>query len=209
MIKKSAYILFSIILFYFSSNAQSLRYGVKGGMNIAILSGTVDVDVFERNSINFGGFINVGTDRIQFQPELLFSGQGAKFQYRQGNPTSPVIGETTSKLNYLNVPLIGKLFLGKFVNLQFGPQFGILLSAKEVGEISNEDIDDDLKEILRGGDTSLAAGIGAEIKEKYLLDVRLNIGVSDLNKETTQVAPGFENPKTTNVVFQMSFGILL
>lgn len=55
------------------------------------------------------------TDAISFAPELLLSFQGAKDD------------DESLKLNYLNIPLMGKYHITEEIAVEFGPHIGLLL----------------------------------------------------------------------------------
>lgn len=71
------------------------------------------------------------SSKLAFQPEVNLVQQGAKNEQFNGNG---VALHNTTHLTYLNVPLLVKVYLGKIVNLQAGPQLGLLLSARQKGE---------------------------------------------------------------------------
>jgi hypothetical protein len=61
------------------ANAQSVKFGVKAGVNIATLGDAVADDVSMKVGFNAGGLAEIKfTDMIALQPEVLFSMQGAE-----------------------------------------------------------------------------------------------------------------------------------
>ncbi len=93
------------ILWWHQSGAKSTHFGFKGGLNLAILSGTVNVDPKYKPGLMFGVYLDAAiTEKFHIQPELVYSSQGAKIEYTDSPiPGSRVVGETTT--NLLQVPL--------------------------------------------------------------------------------------------------------
>lgn len=78
-----------------------------------------------------GGFVRWRpSERLAIQPELVFSQQGntSELNY-SGYPA-----ERKINLNYLNIPVLLNPYVSNVFNLQFGPQFGVLLSCRRVGQ---------------------------------------------------------------------------
>jgi hypothetical protein len=74
--------LFLGIVCLHSLQAQSIRFGVKGGMNLAILEGAINIRSNLKPGILLGTYATFPlAKRWSLQPELLYSGQGAKFYY--------------------------------------------------------------------------------------------------------------------------------
>ena len=75
--KKIVLSIAAMLVFGFA-NAQDVRFGVKGGLNIATLTGDVQ-DASTKVGFHVGGFAEIKvSDKFAVQPELLFSTQGAK-----------------------------------------------------------------------------------------------------------------------------------
>lgn len=95
------------------------------------------------------------------------------------------------------MPVLLKVYLGDFVNVQLGPQFGFLLSGRhtgQVGYISSTTgnngyvlVDDDVKKDF-GNDIALCGGVGVDLKNGLLFSARLNYGVTDINNNDADKA---------------------
>jgi outer membrane scaffolding protein for murein synthesis (MipA/OmpV family) len=182
-------ILSAVAVFAFGfANAQETKFGIKAGLNIANVTNVEGA----KSKIGFaaGGFADVKlSEKFHVQPELLFSTQGAKFES---------FGTTGSfNLNYINIPVMAKYYVVEGFNLQAGPQIGFLMSAKS--EFGGESLD--VKENLKTLDFGLNFGAGYDINENIMIDVRYNLGLSQLDKE---VADGEKVAK--NSVIQIGVG---
>lgn len=162
-------------------NAQEIKFGAKGGLNFASISGDNTGDIETVTAFNFGLLAEIPlTEKFSFQPELMYSGQGYSFN------------DDTVALNYLNIPLMGKYYLTKGLSLEAGPQVGFLLSAK------NDDTD--VKDSFNTVDFGVNFGLGYKLDNGLNFGARYNLGLSDINN-----IDGF-NGKSKNGVFQLSVG---
>ncbi len=167
--------------------AQSpVRVGVKTGLSLAVLDGAINTGATYKTGFHVGGMLQWRpSPRVAFQPELTFVQQGTNSEV----PAGPVTLESKIKLSYLNVPLLLKVYMGKVVNLQVGPQFGFLISGRQVGQSGyysssggsgyrTEDVDvtEEYKSDIAG-----CLGLGADLKNGLVLAVRANYGFTNIN----------------------------
>lgn len=117
---------------------------------------------------------------VAIQPELLLAQYGAHNQYVFGlvNPDP----EYNTNLTYLVLPVLCKIYIGGLFNVQFGPQFGALVWATEVGRKANgENLDMAVNEKYAAVDYGLCGGLGIDLPNGLFADVRLNYGLADIN----------------------------
>lgn len=171
------------VLGFVNGNAQDIKFGAKGGLNFANISGDNSSELGTVTAFHFGvlGEIPV-SEKFSFQPELLFSGQGFS------------IGKDVVALNYLNVPLIGKYYVTKGLSLEAGPQIGFLLSAKNEGT--------DAKNSFKSVDYGVNVGLGYKLKSGLNFGARYNLGLSNINNINGV------SDKNRNGVIQVSVGYL-
>ena len=162
-----------------SSNAQ---IGVKGGVNFSNMY-TEDVD--DNNvltSFNAGFYASIPlTDFIAIQPEFLYSRKGAELEYDNVFAT----GKAKYKLNYIEVPVLVKVNIGKNFNVHAGPYFAYLIDAQVTNETDGGTFDfednfdnDDFNKF----DVGLSAGLGFDF-ESIGIGARYNYGLSTVGKE--------------------------
>ena len=164
-------------------NAQ-VKYGAKAGLNIATLNGDVEG---AKSLVGFhvGGFAQIPlAAKFTFQPEVVYSAQGAK---EDG-------GDGKINLGYINVPLMFKYAIAEKFNVEAGPQIGFLVSAKEKYNGNSDDIKDQLNSV----DFSIGLGASYDFTQNLSADVRYNAGVSNIAKES--------DSKIRNGVFQIGLG---
>jgi len=110
------------------SFAQGFHIGVKGGANIFKVDGSSFKEQFNFG-YNLGAFAEINfSDKVGIQPEVMWN----QTNYRSGTQFSDIYPEgidgVKGKLNYLSIPLLLSVRPIKFISLQAGPQFGILLN---------------------------------------------------------------------------------
>ena len=79
----------------------------------------------------------------------------------------------TTKLDFVNVPLVANFYVSKGLALKTGLQLGIPVSAK----VEDMDVKDNMESIA----FSIPVGISGEY-QNFVFDARYNIGLSKLNK---------------------------
>lgn len=116
--KKLLLAAFVFIGSYTAVNAQA--FGVKAGFNFANFSGN-DADDFNVLTSFHAGLVAEMhlMDALSVQPEFLYSVQGAKTK------------DENYKLNYLNLPVMLKLYFTDSFNVHAGPQIGLLISESD------------------------------------------------------------------------------
>jgi len=147
-----------------SINAQA-SFGIKAGVNFASIRGDNTDDSSGRTSFAGGFYAEVPmSEKITFQPELMYSGQGAEY--------TDMDGDETFKMDYLNIPFMFKYYVTEGFNIQAGPQLGILLSAK-ADEVNTYDF-------MTNVDFGLNFGLGYKLESGINIEARYNLGLSNI-----------------------------
>ena len=163
------------MLFSTSATAQHVNIGVKGGLNVFNINNENNSEYDAKVGFNLGllGHIHL-SKQLAFQPELVYSTQGAKFK---------TLGvETKLNSDYINVPMLIQYMFDNGFRIQAGPQVGFLLSAKaKVGD-NKLDVKDGLKKV----DFGLSGGLGyVDPNSGFGIDARYNLGLSNINDNNT------------------------
>jgi hypothetical protein len=101
------------------------------------------------------------------------------------------LGNVDFNTSYVTIPVMVKLYLLAGLNIQAGPQFGLLTKAEYDGV--------DIKDELKGSDISANIGLGWDLPFGLTVDARYNLGLSDISDN-----PGFGELKSR--VIQISVG---
>lgn len=187
----------AVMAFAFS-NAQETRFGVKGGANLANLTGDYE-GASSMVGFHVGGFAEIKlSDKFAIQPELLYSAQGAKVKQTFFEETD----KYDVKLSYLNIPVLAKYYVTEEFSVEAGPQLGVLLSAKEGKE--------DAKDYYKSVDFGFNVGAGYNFTEDLSVGVRYTAGLSSVAKtpEGDAEFEGFDVPSIAirNSVLALSVG---
>ncbi len=174
-----------------TSQAQSAKFGLKAGADINKMKGKSLKESFSY-WYQLGAFAQINfTDKWGVQPEVLLS----QVNLDTANNFKDVYqlnGFTNAKLKYLKIPLLLNYNPNKFVSVQFGPQFGVLLD-------NNKTIVDNGRNAFKNGDFSIVGGLQLNIV-KFRLYGRYALGLSNLNdiessekwrSQSFQVGAGF------------------
>ena len=193
-------LLFAAGTLYSFAQAE-FSIGLKGGPNFANINTneTPGANYESRTGFHLGAFALIKGEKVGFQPEILFSQQGRKFTY-SGSP------DLKENFSYVNIPLIVKLYTIAGINLQVGPQIGLLTSAEREnfssGVVTKQDIKNDLKKT----DLSLALGVGWDLPFGLSIDGRYNWGLTDNENGYNSLGSVGSPSSVKNQVWQFSIG---
>lgn len=183
-----------------NTRSMSPSFGVKGGVNFATINGDGFDSPDSRTSFHVGALAEFPlADIFSLQVEALYSGQG--FEYNV--PAIPFVtdgGKVEYQLDYINVPVLAKVYLFKGFSLEAGPQFSFLV---------NEEIDSD--PTGDGGDTNtdsakdfefgFAGGVTFQTEMGLFATARYTQGVTEIFEDRQNA-----DNKATNSVFQIGIG---
>ena len=195
--KSKIYLLIAIVLIVQSANAQ-FSIGAKVGANLNKIEGKSFKEEFN-TSYHAGGFAIIGLgEKFSLQPEVLWNQTISKTDTSIKQIPSDAFSAFKNgevKLDYLSIPvLLNYKFIGSFLTLQAGPQFGILLN-KDENLLKNGE------QAFKSGDFSMVGG--AQIKiSKFVGAARYVIGLNNISDIDNQ-------DKWKNQGFQLSVGLSL
>lgn len=164
--------------------AQDRRMGVKGGLNISNLY----VDGVDNENARIG--FNVGlygqllaSDYFALQPELLYSTKGTQFRH------DGVLDQTAKfNLNYLDLPVLAVIKLGRSAEIHLGAYASYLLGANITYDgnldAGSESLDrDNFKSI----DFGLVGGFALNFNSAQV-GTRYNLGLAKIAEGATAEA---------------------
>lgn len=188
------------------SHGQQLRFGAKAGVNVATITGDLEGNK-ALTGFHIGAIAEIKiNEKFAVQPEMLYSSQGSKSRYTEGNSISYLSIDYTHTLSYLNIPIIAKYYVAPKLSLETGPQVGFLLSAKEKnettlaladGSFQYESDKYDIKEGLKSIDFGFNIGAGYDFTPTIFAQLRYNFGLSNISDNNTTLR---------NSVLQASIG---
>lgn len=171
-----------------SSNAQIVKFGVKGGVNFANFNGGPDgIDYKNKTGFHAGAVAEIKIlPNFSIQPEAMFSSQGA---------ASDVDGIDDFNLDYISVPVMAKFYLiTDRLSIEAGPQFSFLVND------SSEAFDEAVAGSTdpKSFDFAAAGGLGLNIGGGLFAQARYTIGLTEISKDAD----------VKNAVFQLSVGYM-
>lgn len=176
-----------------SLKAQSgITVGPKVGWNITNISNS---DAKNKMSVNVGAFAEFRFgDFVAVQPEILYSRQG--FRDKDHGDKYKI------RVNYLNIPILAKLFVWDQLSIDLGPQFGFALNSKAKYKDGDTMTKKDVKSV-NTFDFSFVMGVSYNLG-RLMLSARYNLGLTNVWDKNDFVWNSGDNNK--NHVFQLSVG---
>lgn len=202
--KKLLLTLVMIVAAFIGYGQAKVELGIKGGLNLANINTDDPAASYNsRTGYHAGLYGIVKVANLGIQPELLYSVRGTELS------TSINSAKVDLKQDfvYLDIPVMLKLYFVGGLNIQAGPQFGVLMSVdgKMKDPVSGNEVKIS-KDSYKNADTSIALGAGWDAPFGLNLTARYVVGLSDLNdgngqeaqNRTFQVAVGFKLIKLGN-----------
>lgn len=186
-----------------TSNAQSdskvVQLGAKGGVNFASVTGDDFDSPDSRTSFNAGIVAEVPySERFSLQAEVFYSGQGFEVEDINLAGVNINTNKVEYQLDYIQVPLLAKVYLIEGLNVYAGPQIGFKVNEEIDYESGDVNVDDTLLPEAQDFDFSGTVGAGYKFDNGFFVDARYNYGFSDLVKDT----------KSHNSVIQAGVGFM-
>ena len=167
---------------------NELEFGVKGGANFSGFH-TGSSTFTSEFGINLGGITEYSvSDKFSLQAELLFNQKAGTFTVRDNS--NVVLGNIVSKLGYIDIPILAKIYLGNKFSFEVGPQIGFNISEKT--EFNGSEVDTEIKTL----DTAIVGGFGFQFNQGLFIQARYAYGLSKI----------FENERYKNSVISLSLG---
>ncbi len=178
---KKIFLLIVVAVFsYINVQSQELRLGVKGGVNFASIGAADNANFDPRVTFHIGGLVEIPlAGKFAIQPELLYSSQGAKQGYYNIIFDSNI--KSITKLDYINVPIMGKYYIIKSLSVELGPQVGFLISAKNIYKDHDESGVTNEKDFYNTIDFSVGIGASYRLDNGVFFSLRFNKGISNIN----------------------------
>ncbi len=169
--------------------AQSIKFGVKAGLNLANLTNIENSGI--KKGFHLGGVSEFEVnDRFYVQPELLFSVHGTKIIDNDNKDNS-------IRLVYVTIPFMMKYYIKGGLCAEAGPYVSFNLSSYQ----GRNDYAKDISEDIAGLDYGIGLGLNYMLSNTLNFGLRYNLGISQVF---------VDNDKSIrNGVFCISVGWLL
>ncbi len=199
---KKTVLLFAVMLVGICAKMSAQEYwnfGVKGGVNFTNMTS----DGFEDNSARTGYHIGLlaeipVSDSFSIQPEALYSTQGTEATRSFGGQRFK--GEY--QLDYIQVPVLAKVYLIDGLALEVGPSFNFLANEKYDFDSSalDAEFDTDMASSFEFGG---ALGASYKFNNGFFLGARYTQGFTDAFD-----SDNFDDDAIKNNGFQLGVGFM-
>ncbi len=173
------------------AQGEGLKFGAKGGLNITNLPSNETGYVSKSKlGLHLGGVANYGLGRrgnFSILAELLYSGQGAKYETVNASGDTEMLPYSIS---YLTVPIQARYRLNFGLYFETGPYLAFLLGARVDGESEFDSVDgsgnpikEKYKDYLNGTDFGWTYGLGYINEAGWGVGYRGFLGFTDISKD--------------------------
>ncbi|MDX1542498.1 MAG: porin family protein [Christiangramia sp.] len=194
---KKTFLLVAIAIFGLGASANAQEYwnfGIKGGANFTNMSSDGFEDNNSRTGFHLGLLAEIPvSDRFSIQPEALYSTQGFEVE------TSSYTDEY--KLDYIQVPLIAKIYLIDGFAVEAGPSFNFLVNEEYEYESGLLDIEND-SELASSFEFGGALGLSYKFNNGFFLSGRYTKGFTNVYD-----SDDFDDDAIKNNGFQVGLGL--
>lgn len=175
---KKHFLIVATVLMGLSGYAQTktVEFGVRGGLNFASVINENEAIESPNGRTNFyGGLVLEAhlNDWLSLQPELFYSAQGFDLD---GDPNN---FQAEFQVDYLQLPLLAKIYMLKGLSIQAGPQLGLKISEEadfdifeEGGTIGTDEFND--------WDLQLTAGAAFKFGSGFFVEARASLGLTEV-----------------------------
>ncbi|WP_296151692.1 porin family protein [uncultured Flavobacterium sp.] len=181
-----------------NTRSMSPSFGVKGGVNFATITGNDFDSPDSRTSFHVGALAEFPVAEIfSVQVEALYSGQG--FESDIEGDFFGGDGKVEYQLDYINVPVLAKLYVTKGFSFEVGPQFSFKVNEEIDFNANGNDGDIDLEGSeyeAKDFEFGIAAGLTFQTDMGLFATGRYNYGLTEI----------IENSDAKNSVFQIGIG---
>ena len=195
--KKILLLIVALGLFGTLRAQYDITFGPKVGMNLSNVSGWSGDN---KAGILLGAFAETRLDDlIGVQAELIYSRQGLRDKFDGV--------KYWGRLNYLNVPILAKIYVLDNVSVDLGPQIGILWNGKDKWKTGGTTT----KRKMYGLNTfevSFAVGASYEFDMGVIVSARYNVGLTNV-RDKDFVSEMHGRGSNKNRVFQLSLAYRL
>ncbi len=186
-------LIFAFIIFTGSTlKAQEfVHFGAKGGLNLSQLDSDSFTETNSRTGFHLGLLAEIPLgNRFSIQPEVIYSTQGSEVEEII---FGDIINQAEYNLDYIQVPILAKIYLTEYLSIEAGPSFNFLVNEKINGE-----------EVDFGSNFEFSGALGATYKFKggFFGSARYMYGFTDaFDRENFNI-------KVNNSGFQLGIGFM-
>lgn len=186
------------VLFLFTAflcEAQSVKLGVKGGLNYSDPS-VVNSKADAKLGYHAGVVSEIKFTKFAIQPELTYSVLGAEFN---GN-----VIKSDANVGYLSLPVFVKVYVLDKISIEAGPQISYAVTKDTQTSFSGNNLGEILQ--VNDFDYGVSAGASLHITSNYFIQLRGVYGFNEITKTTG--IPEVDSFEVKNRALQLSVGYM-
>ncbi|ARS34471.1 porin family protein [Pontibacter actiniarum] len=188
---------------YSSSTPGQVRFGIKAGVNLAdwdgetmksvqdlvdMTNGSVSQEM--RTGFHVGGYVNIPVaPGFEIEPGLLYSQKGTVLKGKVPIEAVDFLNTNvtiTNKAEYIDLPVLAKVYVGEGFHIFAGPQVSYLVSNKvsaEAGALGFKALNQewDMKNGFRDIDFAVTGGLGYKFANGFNVSAGYDYGVSPID----------------------------
>lgn len=178
---------------------QDWGFGVKGGVNFANLTGNNVGNTDGRTSFYAGlvGELPIVENLFSIQPEVMYSGQGFDIAEIDQDNVLDTDDNIEYQLDYINVPILAKIYLVEGLSVQAGPSFNFKVN-EEIDYNPTSDDGDIERNSAKDFEVGGAVGLEYKLNNGLFVQGRYNYGFTDI----------LDQGDVHNSVFQAGLGYM-
>lgn len=200
--------LILISLFFVSIVQGQFHFGLRAGLNsnkYILENNNVSVENARFGFVG-GMFFRVQSGFLSFQPEFLFSQKNGQYTYSTLQSGLDTLFK--NNFNFVDIPIIFNLHLGKAVRINTGPVFNLLLKEDVRYIIENDNninqIADEVSNVIN---VAWQAGFGLEFNN-LCFDIRYEYSLNKVMQTFYIQGAGISlNPEARNSLWQFTIGL--
>ncbi len=204
--KKILFTILAITMISFTKiEAQEVKFGIKGGLNLAdwrgqaastisdVLNLTNVLETQIKPGFHLGSFVNIPVgNNVIIEPGLYYSQKGIEVRADLPNSLPGIVeilnieGTVKNKAHYIDMPILVKFFPTEGFNVFAGTQFSYLVENKinvQAGafgiDVVNRDID--INAGFRKFDVAMVAGLGYQFTNGISINGSFDLGLTSLD----------------------------
>jgi hypothetical protein len=195
--RKVNYLSILALLFAMNANAQDIKFGVRGGVNISTIVKNESNTLKARPGVNIGGFVDFGiSEHFSIQPGLQITTKGASD------------GDYKFRSTYLEVPVYA-MYHYNTDKVNFfggaGPYFALGVGGQQIyrdynGNTVKESIAWEKAGAWRRSDVGLALILGVQFAPGIQTGINFDLGIANIHK------PYNDNLRAHNRTFGLFVG---
>jgi hypothetical protein len=190
-----------------AQDTKLVNVGLKGGLNYSWLGLEDTKDETGLIGYHAGIVVRVNVAKsFALQGEALYSVKGSKVTY----DNALFEGNTSLRLNYIDLPLLLVLKLNENINIQGGAYASLLLnaSAKNNSSVDLFDFENEVNNSnFKNTDFGLTAGLGVEVQH-LLGGIRYSQGVQKIEEEKSYNGTTYSFSDAKNSMIQVYMGFV-